>query len=175
MALDDAHRRHPQPFLVYIDGADREATRVHAAGIQLMAGHAHPRDQFALMVDRRYGGEIGLVNGAQVRVIADKRIPFADGAGIGESALGAIDDERQDVALGDDIGAHRHQRPIIHHNCRCRIVAGDQYVGSRATHVLDAHFLGNAQHPMIQNLEIRRVQFLVSQINHRFRPLPDRR
>ena len=70
-----------------VDGLHRETARVHATGIELVARGADPGDQFAVMEDRRHGGEVGGVDGAEIGVVADEDVAILEPA----VPFGAVD------------------------------------------------------------------------------------
>ena len=59
---------------------------------------------------------------------------------------------------------HRIMFPI--HDRRGRVIARDQHVRARAPHVLDAHLLGDAEEPVIEDFEGDRVDTRVTDGHH---------
>jgi hypothetical protein len=125
--------------------------------VKLVAGGADPRHQLAVVEHRAHGGEVGVVDGTQVGVVADEDVAVPNARVGVRQALRALDDERQHVALGHDVRAHGHQGAIGQHDRGRGIVAGDQHIRARAAHVLDAHLLRDRQQAVVQHLEGDRV------------------
>ena len=77
-ALDDLGRRQAQPLVEHRLGVHVESARLAAADVQPVPGGADPGPQLAGVVHRGDGGDIRLVGGAQVRVVADQHVPGVD-------------------------------------------------------------------------------------------------
>ncbi len=70
---------YAQAFLVGIDRLDGEPAGIHSAVVQLMAGRADPRHQFAFPEHGSHRGDVGMMDGAQIGIVADEDVAVLDG------------------------------------------------------------------------------------------------
>ena len=93
--------------------------------MDLVARCADPGNELPFPKNRSDCRDIWLMDGAEIRVVANENIAILDHFAGAKRFNRAVNNERQHVALRNDVGPNRHKRPVSQHYGRGGVVSGD--------------------------------------------------